>query len=132
MHSLGNHWHHLIAKEQNQEELRWISMCKIRKISLLKYKSLLTMDVDVVEDQKVFSQFTVKPFCLICTTAWNCSTQNWTWLCWQTFKLSRRLKKLAKKDKEVHHTAFCNTLNPSVRRFFSTPMESASPVFRGF
>ena len=35
-------------------------MCKIRKISLVKYKSLLTMDVDVVEDQKVFSQFTVK------------------------------------------------------------------------
>lgn len=70
-------------------------------------------------------QFTVKTVCLICTTAWKCSTQNWTSLCWQTFKLSRRLKKLAKKDKEVHLTALCTTLNPSVRICFSTPMESA-------
>ena len=56
MHSLGNHWHHLIAKEQNREELRWISMCKKRKISLLKYKSLLTMDGGI----QCSDQFTVK------------------------------------------------------------------------
>ena len=34
---------------------RWISMRKIRKTSLLKYKSLLKVDVDVDEGQKVFS-----------------------------------------------------------------------------
>ena len=36
-------------------EREWITLRKIRKISLLKYKSLLKMDADVVKDQKVFS-----------------------------------------------------------------------------
>ena len=37
-----------------------------------------------------------------------------------------------KKEREVHLTAFCTTLHPSVRRCFSTSMESANLAFRGF